>query len=294
MSSIIFSIIDPALVPDFKRFEMNTLERLIEDASKLDEIASGIQSGKECGLSEEEIRKFVELYYSWYAECLNALPDDLKEKFRQEYEGTGRWYSLPKIKKFLESPTQVNILHNNQEGNPFSYWTYPSKDAFSAPILAQKQILIEASKRQPQRAAQRPAEKRIFDLREFHSEVRKHGQKSFVEDRYFNAVFECCKAFDRYVAQKAQSKESGTKLMQSVLAPNNNGKGLRLNALQTETEKNEQVGLLNLCVGLISMARNPGGHEPELDYPMTREDALDLLSFISFLYRQIDKTSYVS
>jgi hypothetical protein len=41
------------------------------------------------------------------------------------------------------------------------------------------------------------------------------------------------------------------------------------------------------------MARNPGGHEPQLDYPLDKEDAPDLLTLISFLYREIDKTSYI-
>jgi len=126
-------------------------------------------------------------------------------------------------------------------------------------------------------------EAKLFDLRTLHSEVRKHGRLHFIEGRYLGAVFECCKAFDKYVSRKSTTKENGTKLMQAVLSPNTN-KGLRLNALQSETEKNEQLGLMHLCTGLMFMARNPGGHEPQLDYPLDKEDALDLLTLISFLY----------
>jgi hypothetical protein len=54
-----------------------------------------------------------------------------------------------------------------------------------------------------------------------------------------------------------------------------------------------QLGLMRLCTGLMFMARNPGGHEPQLDYPLDKEDALDLLTLISFQYREIDKTSYI-
>ena len=130
----------------------------------------------------------------------------------------------------------------------------------------------------------------LFDTRELHPEVIEHGRLHFIEGRYFHAVFECCKAFDRYVSKKANSNEYGTRLMERVLSP---GKALRLNTLQTETEKNEQLGLMHLSTGLMFTARNPGGHEPELDYPLSREDAIDLLCLISFLYRQIDKTNYV-
>ncbi len=149
---------------------MSTFKRLIDEASILEEIASKIQNGKEVGLSRAKIQELTENYHSWYAECLDALPNDLKEKFRQEYEGTGRWYSLPKIRKFLESPTQVNKLYNNQEGNPFSYWTYTYEDTFSSPILAQKQMLIEAEKRQPNSYIRQEAIAIIEQLaRGFHS-----------------------------------------------------------------------------------------------------------------------------
>ncbi len=91
------------------------------------------------------------------------------------------------------------------------------------------------------------------------------------------------------MAKKARSNEDGNKLIQSALALN---KVLRLNSQQTETEKNEQLGLMNLSTGLVFTIRNPLQHQPELDYPISQEDVLDLLSLISFLYRQIDKTHY--
>ena len=132
----------------------------------------------------------------------------------------------------------------------------------------------------------------LFDTRKLHPEVIQHGRLHFIEGRYFHAIFECCKAFDRYVSKKANSNESGTKLMQRVLAPDTGS--LRLNALQTQTEKDMQLGLMQLCLGLMFFARNPGGHEPELAYPISREDTLDLLSLISLLYRQIEKAVYIS
>ncbi len=68
---------------------------------------------------------------------------------------------------------------------------------------------------------------------------------------------------------------------------------LRLSPLQTLSQRNEQEGLKHLCLGLVSAIRNPHAHEPTQELPMTREDTLDILSFISFLYRQIEKASYV-
>jgi hypothetical protein len=42
----------------------------------------------------------------------------------------------------------------------------------------------------------------------------------------------------------------------------------------------------------MSAIRNPQAHEPALNWPITREDALDLLSFLSFLFKKLDKATY--
>jgi uncharacterized protein (TIGR02391 family) len=132
-------------------------------------------------------------------------------------------------------------------------------------------------------------EAKFFDSRGFHPEVRKHARLLFLEGHYFHAVFECCKAFDKYVHEKSRIDKHGSELMGAALSL----KGvLKLNTQQTETERSEQEGLMHLCMGFMRAIRNPESHEPELDWPITREDALDILSLISYLYRQIDKTVF--
>lgn len=134
-----------------------------------------------------------------------------------------------------------------------------------------------------------PEEAKYFDPRGFHPEIRKHARLLFLEGHYFHAVFECCKAFDKYVCEKSRINKHGSELMGPALSL----KGpLKLNTQRTETEQNEQEGLMHLCLGLMRAVRNPESHEPELDWAMTREDALDILSLISYLYRQIDRTIF--
>ncbi len=91
--------------------------------------------------------------------------------------------------------------------------------------------------------------------------------------------------------RKAHSSFSDSKLMREVLDSQHGT--LRLSPLQTLSQSNEQEGLKHFCLGLVSAIRNPHAHEPTQELPMTREDTLDILSFISFLYRQIEKASYV-
>ena len=132
-------------------------------------------------------------------------------------------------------------------------------------------------------------EARLFDSRGLHPDVRKHARLLFCEGRHFHAVFECCKAFDKYVGEKAKLDKRGSELMSAALSLRG---PLKLNSQQTETERNEQEGLMHLCMGLMRAIRNPESHEPELDWPITREDALDILSLISYLYRQVDGTVF--
>jgi len=132
-------------------------------------------------------------------------------------------------------------------------------------------------------------EAKFFDVRGFHPEIKKHARLLFIEKRHFHAVFECCKAFDKYVREKSKLDRHGFELMSAALSL----KGpLKQNTQQTESERNEQEGVMHLCMGLMRAIRNPESHEPELDWPISREDALDILSLISFLYRQIDKAVY--
>lgn len=134
-----------------------------------------------------------------------------------------------------------------------------------------------------------PENEKIFDDRHFHTKINQHARKLFIEGNYFHAVFECCKVYDKDVQEKSQSDEYGSHLMEKVLALSGN---VKLNAQQTRTEKNEQEGVMHLSVGLMRAIRNPQAHEPALDWPINRDESLDLLSFLNFLFQKLDKAIY--
>ena len=67
---------------------------------------------------------------------------------------------------------------------------------------------------------------------------------------------------------------------------------LKLTPCQTETGKNVQDGVKFLSAGLMRAMRNPTAHEPALDWPIEKQDCLDMLSFLSSLFRQLDKAVY--
>jgi len=128
-----------------------------------------------------------------------------------------------------------------------------------------------------------------FLARNFHEKIHQHCRKLFLQENYFHAVFEAAKVYNKYVQEKAQSEKDGQSLMLEVISVNG---VLKLNKGVTQTEKNVQEGVKFLSAGLMQAMRNPTAHEPALDWPIGKEDCLDMLSFISYLFRQLDKAVY--
>ncbi len=135
-----------------------------------------------------------------------------------------------------------------------------------------------------------PNEK-LFDGRCFHRTIVEHGRQHFALGAFSHAVFECCKAFDCAIHKIAGIDESGQSLMCKALNPTG---PVKINAHSTQSERDEQQGFMYLCMGLMNAIRNPRGHEPESTWPTSCEDALDVLSLISFLFRRLESTGRVA
>jgi uncharacterized protein (TIGR02391 family) len=130
----------------------------------------------------------------------------------------------------------------------------------------------------------------LFHSRNFHPEVTKHAQKLFLQGNYFHAVFEASKVYNLHVKEKAQSDKDGNALMLEVWGCE---KGvLKVTKCSSQTDKDVQDGIKFLSAGLMGAIRNPTAHEPALLWHIDKQDCLDILSFISFLFRQLDKAVY--
>jgi len=125
-----------------------------------------------------------------------------------------------------------------------------------------------------------------FFQRRFHHLVSLHAQKLFAGHHYFHAVFEVCKAYNKLVKEKARSDRDGEDLMFAAWGWQNGV--LKVTACATETDKNIQDGIKFLSAGMMRAVRNPTAHEPAID----KDECLDMLSFLSFLFKQLDKAQY--
>ena len=128
-----------------------------------------------------------------------------------------------------------------------------------------------------------------FSSRNFHREIVKHARDLFLQSNYFHAVFEVAKAYNKRVREKARSDEDGSKLMMMVWGCNGT---LKVTPCESETDRNVQDGIKFLSAGLMRAIRNPTAHEPAVDWPISQKDCLDILSFMSFLFRQLDESTF--
>jgi uncharacterized protein (TIGR02391 family) len=129
-----------------------------------------------------------------------------------------------------------------------------------------------------------------FLKRNLHSEVVKHSQRLFVQSNFFHAVFESVKAYNKDVKTKSKSDKDGQQLMLNVWGCENGV--LKVTACESQTDKDFQDGIKFISSGLMSAIRNPTAHEPAITWNIDKQDCLDILSLISFLYRQLDKAVY--
>jgi uncharacterized protein (TIGR02391 family) len=128
--------------------------------------------------------------------------------------------------------------------------------------------------------------KAALENRQVHPEVLRYCRAEFVEENYFHAVLEATKGVAERIRNLSGLHSDGADLVNAAFAIKN--PILSLNSLATETERSEQKGFSNLLIGLFGAIRNPLAHAPKIAWPMPEEDALDVLTLISFLHRKLD------
>lgn len=128
--------------------------------------------------------------------------------------------------------------------------------------------------------------KSALEDRNVHDEVLKYCRAELVEENYFHAVLEATKGVAERIRKLSALGTDGAELVNTAFSIKN--PILALSSLGTETEKSEQKGFSNLLVGLFGAIRNPTAHAPRISWPMSEQDALDVLTLVSFVHRKLD------
>jgi len=130
--------------------------------------------------------------------------------------------------------------------------------------------------------------KAALENRAVHEEVLNYCRAELLDENYFHAVFEATKGVAERIRLMSGLKSDGADLITKAfmgLHPI-----LTLGPLNTESEKSEQRGFANLLIGLFGAVRNPLAHAPKTNWPMSEQDALDILTLVSLIHRKLDRT----
>jgi uncharacterized protein (TIGR02391 family) len=112
-----------------------------------------------------------------------------------------------------------------------------------------------------------------------HPSVLNFCRPELLQQNYFHAVFEATKSVADKIREKAEVDGDGSELIDRAFGI---GKQriplLAFNSLQTETERSEHNGLMQLMKGMFGVFRNVTAHAPKVKWPVSEPDALDLLT----------------
>ena len=140
----------------------------------------------------------------------------------------------------------------------------------------------KTDKTEPKGAAKSPIQ--LFDSLQFHSRVIEASRELFKDGHYRDAIYRAFVEVNNFVKSKASSQLDGKKLMSTVFSLDN--PIIKLNQLETQTDKDEQEGFMFLFMGAMQGIRNPKAHENIIqDNPYI---ALKLIGFASLLIQTID------
>lgn len=119
-----------------------------------------------------------------------------------------------------------------------------------------------------------------------HTDVLRFCRAELVQENYFHAVFEATKSVADKIRERASLTSDGANLVDRAFGGAK--PMLAINTLETDTERAEQKGFVNLLKGMFGTFRNVTAHAPKTKWPIKEDDALDLLSIASYLHRRLD------
>ena len=140
--------------------------------------------------------------------------------------------------------------------------------------------------------AQRKADglKTKLGQRKVHTDIFKYCKAELLANNYFHSVFEANKGLFQRIRELSLHDDDGNRLIEYVFSST---PVLIINNYQSQSEQDEHKGFCNILKGLCGMFRNPEAHEPKISWEITEQDALEILSMISYCHRRLDNAQKI-
>jgi uncharacterized protein (TIGR02391 family) len=124
--------------------------------------------------------------------------------------------------------------------------------------------------------------------RAVHHDVLRFCNAEILQLNYFHAVFEAMKSITSKIRGLSGLTGDGADLLHAAFGMRDGPPLLAINNLDTESLQGEQRGFMNLLKGLYGTIRNPLAHNSKIEWDMSEQDALDILTTISLVHRKLD------
>lgn len=132
--------------------------------------------------------------------------------------------------------------------------------------------------------------KSALERRGVHPAVLAACKAELLVDNYYHAVFEAIKGTADRMRQMSGLTSDGAELVKTMFElGQSNDPMFAINSLANDSFTSEQRGFVHLLVGMFGMFRNPIAHAPRLSWPMTEQDALEMMSTISLVHRKLER-----
>jgi uncharacterized protein (TIGR02391 family) len=121
-------------------------------------------------------------------------------------------------------------------------------------------------------------------------DVVRFCRPELLDGNYFHAVFEATKSVAEKIRARTGSILDGRALVEEAFGTRNERVPLLAwNPRLTETDKSEHQGVALMVSGMFSYFRNLLAHVPKVGFrTITEEEALEILTILSFLHRRLD------
>lgn len=250
-------------------FEIETISKIVGECMTGSQMNSIFQ---ECGVSgtSSESTKWKRIYYTFLERqekdgSSNLFFHFIKLSLSPVRFVSGNNKSYDDILREINKPLMLIGFQITQEGKLIKV---PSATTISEVERRTRSLVNELQKRN------------------IHSDVMKCCKEEYLQENYFHAIFEAAKSLSEKVRNLTGIQDDGSALFEAVFS--NKNPRLAVNTLQTSSEKNMQNGLKEMLNGITHMIRNVTAHELKFKWIVNEQDAIDVLTIISFLHNQLD------
>ena len=235
------------------------------------------------------LKEIEEFNFNVVEEEISAAAGDFQRKLDDTLVGVFGIdtveYERYKISSLYEGSYTILMIGMQRE-QTLQEKIQPYRDGFATAVRRLRTIIDIFTEKLEESAETLGSPTRALEGLLLHPQIADASVDLFKGGHYANAIEDSCKVLDMLVKMKSKREDrSGTELMQLAFSPKS--PLLKFNEQQNDSERSEQLGMMNLYSGVMLAFRNPRAHGLLNDDPIV---ALEIIGFVNFLAKTLERT----